>query len=189
DAPAGPVVLQCRKLSFSYASRPLLRNLSFELRAGELVLIEGENGSGKTTLLLLLAGVLDPESGSVELGDDSRSLGVLLQSPEDQLVCPSVLEDVALGPRRSGRGAAESNRRARKALAESGLEPGRFEDRPPSSLSHGERRRVAWAGLAALGAGVWLLDEPSSGLDRPGVLALRNAIEGALRGGVAVVMI
>jgi energy-coupling factor transporter ATP-binding protein EcfA2 len=74
-------------------------------------------------------------------------------------------------------------------LAESGLDPASFGARPPSSLSHGERRRVAWAGLAALEARIWLLDEPTSGLDAEGILVLRNAIVRQLEKGGSVLMI
>src|SRR5262249_52555297 len=155
--------------SFAYAA-PLLDGVDLEVRSGEVVLVTGASGAGKTTLLLLLSGILEPLAGSVEL-ERASGLGVLLQSPEDQLVSASVAEDVALGalPRNGRREDVVS-----AALAEAGLDPARHGSRPPSALSHGERRRAAWAGLLARGARVWLLDEPSTGLDEAGVLLLET---------------
>jgi len=182
----GPALLTARALSFAHASSPpLFTGVDLEIGAGEIVLLTGASGAGKTTLLLLLCGILDPQQGVIELAGQTR-LGVLLQSPEDQLVSTTVAEDVALGSRSSG---SERERAVHAALAEVGLDPAGHGSRPPTALSHGERRRAAWAGLLAQDAGLWLLDEPSTGLDRAGVLVLETTLRRfAAAGGGALVV-
>ena len=181
----GRTLLGARALGFGYtASAPLLSGVDLEIGAGEIVLLTGASGAGKTTLLLLLCGVLEPDQGTIELERATR-LGVLLQSPEDQLVSATVAEDVAMGSKRHGQ---ERERDVRAALVEVGLDPAGHGLRPPAALSHGERRRAAWAGLLARGAGLWILDEPSTGLDRAGVLVLETTLKRfASAGGAALV--
>jgi len=138
--------------------------------------------------------VLSPASGTVdiEVSDWDKAappLGVALQSPEDQLVQPTVLEDVALGPRLCGLPAGEAEARARRALEEAGLDAERHAPLPPGGLSHGQRRRAAWAGVWALGSAVWLLDEPTAGLDASGIAALGAAVRRFTRRGGAVVLV
>jgi len=181
---AGEVVLAARDLRFSYGEARLLDGVSLELARGQAALVTGASGSGKTTLLLLLSGVLSPSAGAIELASPT-SLGVLLQSPEDQLVSPSVLEDVALGARSRDRGGEI----ARAALAEVGLGDEQVLARPPGTLSHGQKRRAAWAGLLARGAGLWLLDEPTTGLDADGLLVLRNTLSRFVEDGGAALIV
>lgn len=182
---ADEVVLAARELRFSYGEAPLLDGVSLELARGHAALVTGASGSGKTTLLLLLSGVLHPNAGTIELASPT-SLGVLLQSPEDQLVSPSVLEDVALG---AGSRDGRAHDRARAALAEVGLGGDEVLTRPPGSLSHGQKRRAAWAGLLARDAGLWLLDEPTTGLDAEGLLVLRNTLSRFVEGGGAALIV
>ncbi len=182
----GGMALAARALRFSYGGeRPLIDGVDLELAQAEAVLLTGASGSGKTTLLLLLCGILSPSGGAIELRPGT-SLGVLLQSPEDQLVAPTVLEDVALGARAGDRGREAM---ARAALAAVDLGPEDIYLRPPGSLSHGQKRRAAWAGLLAREAELWLLDEPTTGLDGDGILVLRNTLERFVeRGGSALIV-
>lgn len=203
----GEPVLTARRVSFEYpdsglvptdslASAPVfsLRQIDLELHAGETVFLVGESGSGKTTLLLLLAGVLEPTGGELLVHPGSPGtrpetrFGVLLQSPEDQLVSATVLDDVLLGLREAGIGRREAEDRARRALARAGLDPTEIAPLPPSFLSHGQRRRAAWCGIWVLEAGIWLLDEPTAGLDEEGLRVLQDAIAGFTQTGGAVVM-
>jgi energy-coupling factor transport system ATP-binding protein len=195
--------LAARGLTFSYGSEPLLSCLDLGVLAGETVLIGGESGSGKSTLLLLLAGVLDPQSGTIDIeaadsgtelagvgtGAATPPLGVALQSPEDQLVQPTVLEDVALGPRLCGLPPDVADARARRAMAEAGLDASRHGALAPGGLSLGQRRRAAWAGIWAMGARLWLLDEPTAGLDAEGTSTLENAVRNFTESGGAVVLV
>lgn len=169
----------------------IVRGLTARLHAGETLWVRGANGSGKTTLLHLMAGLLDPTRGRVRLlpalsaVPEGRRFGILLASPEDQLVGETVLEDLLLG---SNEPHAISRERALEALRGVGLSGESVAGRAPGELSAGERRRVAWAGLILLDCRLWILDEPSAGLDEPAVHDLRVAIKEFNKTGGAVVL-
>jgi len=157
-------------LSYRYPDgREALRTISFTVAEGECVGLIGPNGAGKSTLLLHLNGVL-PEKptgavrvfGQTDLAAMRRDVGLLFQDPDDQLFCPTVLEDVAFGPQQLG----VPEKPATEALAQVGLAG--FEKRSPHHLSHGEKRRVCLAGVLACQPRVLALDEPTSGLDPRG---------------------
>lgn len=172
--------IEVRDLRYRYDDgTEALRGVSFVVAEGECVGLIGPNGAGKSTLLLHLNGILPERPGAdgaitvagLALGADNiaeirRRVGVLFQSPDDQLFCPTVFEDVAFGPRQLGLGAAEINRRVSESLARVGL-PG-FEARAPHHLSLGEKRRVCLAGVLACEPTVLVLDEPTSNLDPRG---------------------
>ncbi|MFA5802426.1 MAG: ATP-binding cassette domain-containing protein [Thermoleophilia bacterium] len=166
---------------------------------GERIGIAGPVGSGKSTLLALLAGIMAPTSGDV--AHDGRklgrkplpgpgSLGFAFQSPENCLFEKTVHDDVAFAPRALGLKAEEVNRLTKEALACVGLDVERFGSRSPFSLSLGEQRRVALAGLLAMRPRVLLLDEPTAHLDP---LCRHDIIERLVRlndeTGVTVVMV
>lgn len=155
-----------------------LSDVSLAIRPGERIGVTGAVGSGKSTLLELLAGLKPPASGRVrhdgrELGGRRRrrvkprpgSIGLALQSPENCLFESTVLADVEFGPRNLGLAAGEARARAEAAMVSMGLAPARFSRRSPWSLSTGEQRRVALAGVLAMRPEVLLLDEPTAHLD------------------------
>jgi len=133
-----------------------------KLYRGECIAVLGGTGSGKTTLLLHMAGLLFPQSGRVEV---NRRVGLLFQRPEDQLFKPTVEEDVAFGPRMQGLQGDELNERVRYGCRVAGLDYRRFAGRSIHTLSGGEKRKVALAGVLAMKPEVLLLDEPTAGLD------------------------
>lgn len=163
---------------------PAVAAVSFAIEPGERVALVGLNGSGKTTLLAAAVGLV-PHDGEIRFAGERltrRSLaavreriGFLFNVPEDQLLFPRVLDDVAFGPRRRGVPAPEAAERARKALGALGIE--RLADSPLHHLSHGQKQRVALAGALATGPSLLLLDEPSAGLDPPGKRALAALLD------------
>jgi len=166
--------LVVRLKSFSYSGdAPLLQNIEFEVKAGECLVILGASGAGKTTLLKLMDGLLKNYQGEVFLdGKDIRKLkpreiyskmGLLFQNPDEQLFAPTVFEDVAFGPRNMGFAEEEVRKRCIEALEL--VELSGFEERSISKLSFGQKKRVALAGLLAMGHEILLLDEPTLGLD------------------------
>jgi len=166
-----PGALEIRGLCFAYPDRPeVLQEISFGVNPGRRVAVVGPNGSGKTTLLLLTCGVLKPSAGVVSVdggrikagGFDPR-VTYLFQSPDDQLFCPTVSDDVAFGPLNMGLPAEEVRVRVQEALETVGAEA--LADRPPHHLSGGEKRLVALATLLSMSPRVILLDEPTSNLD------------------------
>jgi len=178
-------VIRCDRISYVYQrGTPLetaaLDDVSLEVRAGEAVGIIGATGSGKSTLVQHMNGLLRPTRGRVYLdGVDiharevdrrrvRQQVALLFQYPEHQLFEETVREDVAFGPRNLGLGADEARARADAALTLVGLDPGRFGPRSPFTLSNGEMRRVAIAGLLAMRPRMLILDEPTAGLDPAG---------------------
>jgi len=156
-----------------------LRGVDFRLEDGENVALLGANGSGKTTFMLRLNGLLEGE-GSVEVCGlpverrnypaIRRKVGMVFQDSETQLFMPSVIEDVAFGPRNLGLSPADAIERAKNALVRVGMEPAA--ERAPYHLSAGEKKRVAMAGVLATDPEILALDEPTTFLDPPGQRAL-----------------
>lgn len=160
---------------FAYeSSRPVLEEITFAVGRAERVAILGANGSGKTTLLQLMVGLLKPTSGRLwAFGRERRTerdfhevrtrAGLLFQDPDDQLFCPTVLEDVAFGPLNLGKKPAAARALAEATLERLGLEG--FGPRITHRLSGGEKRLVTLAAVLAMQPEVLLLDEPTAGLD------------------------
>ncbi|MBD3347587.1 MAG: ATP-binding cassette domain-containing protein [Candidatus Eisenbacteria bacterium] len=150
-----------------------LRGVDLTLEVAGCLAVIGPTGAGKTTLLEVAAGLLAPTRGDVRLsmGDsvsDSplrSSAGLVYQFPELQFFEDTVYEDVAFGPRRMGLDESEVSARVADALERSGLSPDAFEGRDLTTLSAGEKRRAAIAGILALERPFLLLDEPTAGLD------------------------
>jgi len=171
----GPYI-RLRGLRFSYRpEHPVLVDVNFELHPGMRVAVTGPNGSGKTTLLHIIVGLLSPDAGVVEaFGRERRTesdfyevrcrAGLLFQDPDDQLFCPTVLEDVAFGPLNLGRSRDEALQIVHRTLGRLGLTG--YENRITTELSGGEKRLVSLAGVLAMEPDVLLLDEPAAGLDR-----------------------
>ena len=168
------VALQVTELSFAYPDgHRALEDINLTVQPGERVALLGPNGAGKTTLVLHLNGVLQPTSGSVQVGElpvirqhvreIRRRVGIVFQDPDDQLFMPTVAEDVAFGPANFGLRGAELQARVRAALAAVGM--GEHAQRSPLHLSGGQRRRAALATVLSCDPEILVLDEPSSNLD------------------------
>ena len=182
--PRGPAALTMRGVAWSAAGRrgaPLVSGLDLEICRGEVVALIGRSGTGKTTLLKLAAGIVDPIEGTVHRERSSvprvRPVALALEYPERQLFGRTLLEDVAALLWVEGIPAEERARSARRAMAEVGLDPDRFADRFPVSLSEGEKRRAALAGVIVEPPEILLLDEPTAGLDPEGRRALAQVMD------------
>lgn len=173
-------------LGFTYPGRPapVLDGLDLEVAAGERVAVLGANGSGKTTFALHLNGLLELQSGRIEIhgrpltADTLRAIrrevGLVFQDPDDQLFMGTVREDVAFGPANLGVPRDDLEAVARHALARVGAES--LIDRVPHHLSEGEKRRVAIASVLAMRPRLLVLDEPTSGLDPAGTRELAELL-------------
>lgn len=173
-------VIEIDNLDFKYPDgSAALRHVSFSVAEGECVALIGPNGAGKSTLLLHLNGLLpeNPNEHSpvrvrgqpataANLPVIRRQVGLLFQDPDDQLFCPTVLEDVSFGPEQLGLNRSEVEARVRESLDRVGLSG--FEHRAPHHLSGGEKRRVCLAGVLACQSSILVLDEPTSELDPRG---------------------
>lgn len=179
-------LVRLRHIGFEYPGRPVLDGVDFTLREGERVALLGGNGVGKSTLLQLIVGLLRPSGGQVfafgrerATEDDFREVralaGMLFQDPDDQLFCPTVLEDVAFGPLNLGLDQSAAVERARQTLSALGLES--LAGRITHKLSGGEKRLVSLATVLAMRPRVLLLDEPGNGLDGPALQRLLGHLE------------
>jgi len=167
------VLLETTDLGYRYSDGTIaLRGVRLSICRGERVGLVGPNGSGKSPLLLCLAGLF-PGQGVVRLAGEPisglpparlrSSVGLIFQSPDDQLFMPTLADDLAFGPINLGLPTGEVQTRVREAAAALGLTD-RL-DRPPHHLSMGQKRNAAIAAVLAMGPAVLLMDEPSSNLD------------------------
>lgn len=157
-----------------------LKEISLEIKKGEFIALIGHTGSGKSTLVQHFNGLLHPTKGQVSLDGvdlagktkEARSarnkIGMVFQYPEQQLFAETVYEDIAFGPKNIGLPYEEIKERVTDAMRFVGLDFETFAGRSPFSLSGGQMRRVAMAGVVAMNPDYLILDEPSAGLD-PGV--------------------
>lgn len=172
-------------------ARLALESVSFALAPSERVALLGANGSGKTTLLNVLAGILAPSSGEVRLhGQLANSsshqqrrwrtaIGMVLADVDDQLIAPVVRDDVAFGIRNATTRSTQVTEltlltQVDDVLTQLGIAA--LADRAIHTLSLGERRRVALAGVLVMRPEIILLDEPTANLDRRAREALRDLL-------------
>lgn len=149
-----------------------LKDIDLTIDSGECILLAGRNGSGKTLLARHMVGISTPTAGSVVFrGQDlreglqrlRRSVGFVFQDTDAQILGQTVGEDVAFGPANLGLSPAEIGLRTKEALAEARLSG--KDDRLPETLSGGEKRRLAIAGVLAMQPECIILDEPFANLD------------------------
>lgn len=167
-------VIQLKDIVYAFQGREnTLDELNFHLHEGEKLGLFGPNGAGKTTMLHILMGLIKPQSGEIVLFDKTMQdgasfdearlkIGFLFQHSDDQLFCPTVLDDVAFGPLNQGLSQDDARNKAAKALEKVGLSG--FEERVPYRLSGGEKKLVALATILAMEPEVLVLDEPTTGL-------------------------
>ncbi|WP_322814146.1 ABC transporter ATP-binding protein [Chloroflexus sp.] len=165
-------------VSYRFTGNPIpaLHRVSLSIEPGQRIAILGRNGAGKSTLLLLAAGILRPQEGQIRLGDTpisySRSglrhlrqhVGLVMQSPDEQLFSASVWQDISFGPLNLGLSPAEARCAVHEAAALCDVSD--LLDRPTHALSGGQKARVALAGVLAMRPQYLLVDEATSGLDR-----------------------
>ena len=162
----------------SYRGNQSAASYNFSLYPGELTLVVGSSGSGKTTLALNLIGACKPQQGSVTLNGLPVALGdcaFMFQRVEDQLFCPTVLDEVTFGLKNQGLSCNDAKCKAKKMLSLLGVPADTFECNP-YQLSGGMRKRVGIAAILALDKPVYILDECTSGLDGAGRRLVRRAI-------------
>jgi energy-coupling factor transporter ATPase len=165
-----------------------LRGVNYTVHTGKVYGLIGATGSGKSTLLQHLNGLLPVQSGELRIGniivtknytnfrDIRQQVALLFQQPEDQLFERYIADDVAYGPINLRLPLTEVRQRVERAMEAVGLPLVIFRDRSIYSLSGGERRRAALAGVLALEPKVLLLDEASAGLDPQGRRELRGLL-------------
>ncbi len=197
------LLIEVNNVSYSHPvpggpPHPALREISFSINAGEHVAIVGANGSGKTTLARHLNALLLPDSGSIRImGLDTKDrknhlkihqqVGIVFQSPQEQMIATSIEEDVAFGPENLGLSTNEIQERVKESLKHVGMWDQR--SRSPQHLSAGQMQRVALAGVLAMQPACVVFDESTAMLDPFGREDVLESIEMLKKNGITVIMI
>lgn len=177
-----------------------LNNINLKIFEGEIIGIIGHTGSGKSTLLQLLNGLNNPVSGEVyyrgkninEKGYNKQELrfnvGLVFQNPENQLFEDTIIKDVMFGPLNMKMTKNAAEKCAREALLKVGIGE-EYYYKSPFTLSGGEMRRVAIAGVLAMRPQILVLDEPMAGLDSAHKLQMFNILRELNKSGITIIMV
>src|SRR3989440_10780485 len=186
-------MLEVNNVTFSYSTHeeqnapPALHEVNLSILPGETVAIIGHNGSGKSTLAKLLAAILKPTSGLVQVdglrtdasGEDlwtiRQRVGIVFQNPDDQLVASTVIDDIAFGPENLGLPRFEIEERIQEAMALLDLEA--YAEMAIKDLSVGQKQQVAIAGVLAMRPRYLLLDEPTTMISNHTARHLLNTVQ------------
>ena len=169
-----PSILRMENVSFSYDGIiPILQNINFDIREGEMVSLVGKNGAGKSTLSKLLCGFEKNDTGTIyfrgkdikdkSIKERAEIIGAVLQNPNQMISKPMIFDEIALGLRFRNVPEDEIEDRVEKVLKTCGLSP--FRKWPISALSYGQKKRVTIASILVLGPQILILDEPTAGQD------------------------
>jgi cobalt/nickel transport system ATP-binding protein len=190
-------IVSVQDVKYNYpAGVNALKGVSLEIGQGERVAILGPNGSGKSTFILLIAGLLMPNQGEIRVfGELTTSkdfqkfrsrIGLVFQDPDDQLFTPSVIEDIAYGPKNLKLPEEDIKARCEHVLDKMGIQ--HLRNRPPHRLSFGEKKKVSLATALVLKPELLILDEPTANLDlvsRRGLLETLNELN---KGGTTIIV-
>ena len=170
-------------------------DISLAVSQHDFMLLAGKNGCGKTTLVRHFNGLITPDSGRVLLnGKDikkdlthaRKKIGMVFQDPDTQIIGDTVFEETAFGPENLNMDRDDINARVSRTLERLGLKP--LKERNPATLSGGEKRRLAIAGILVMEPDLIIFDEPFANLDYPSVLSLVRLCRELHRSGHAIVM-
>jgi len=189
------VTVSCLKHVYPDTTEIHICGLDLVVNRGERVVVLGGNGSGKTTLLYHILGLLKPNEGRVAVfgvnpsthyNDIRERIGVLLQNVDEQILSPTVWEDIAFSPRNYGYSREETARLVDAVMAELGI--AHLRDKICHYLSGGEKRKVALAGALVLRPALLILDEPFEGLDSRSRADLVELLNRRNREGMSLIM-
>lgn len=187
--------ISIRNVSYIYNQgmpfeKKALNNINLDIDAGEFIALIGHTGSGKSTLVQHLNGLNEPTMGDIlydgvnyrekgkKIATLRQKVGLVFQYPEYQLFEETVKKDIAFGAINLGLSEEEVDGRVRRAMERVGLSYDDVGDESPFSLSGGQKRRVAIAGILAMEPEVLVLDEPTAGLDPHGSREILREIKG-----------
>ena len=189
------VTVSCLKHTYPDTTEIHMCGLDFVVNRGERVVMLGGNGSGKTTLLYHVLGLLAPDEGRVSVFGVNPSahyntirerIGVLLQSVDEQILSPTVWDDISFSPRNYGYQKDEIEVMVEQVMSELGIL--HLRDKICHYLAGGEKRKVALAGALVLRPELLILDEPFEGLDSRSRAELVTLLNKQNREGMTIVM-
>lgn len=172
-----------------------IKNISLTIYKGEFIILAGKNGSGKSTFLKHFNGLLLPDAGKIlvnekevkkNLVETRKTIGMVFQDPDTQIIGDTVFDEVAFGLENLKTQRSIINEKVAKVLKELNLF--HLKDRIPSTLSGGEKRKLAIAGILVMDPEVILFDEPFSNLDFPGTLQVLSTMVELNRSGHTIII-
>ncbi|MBU0971652.1 MAG: energy-coupling factor ABC transporter ATP-binding protein [Proteobacteria bacterium] len=191
-----PPLLEIRQLTHRYPDgNGGIFDINFSISKGEFIILAGKNGSGKTTLIRHLNGLLLPQKGEVRLYGQNilkdltltrKTVGMVFQDADTQIVGDTVFDEVAFGPENLNQPREQIKAKVVGLLER--LDLIGKKDRNPATLSGGEKRRLAIAGILAMDPEIIIFDEPFANLDHPGSLSLLSTISHLNQKGQAIIM-
>ncbi len=181
----GELLIKVDHVDFSYGSRKVLDDVSFEVHKGERIAIVGKNGAGKSTMARMLCGIIRPQKGTVAINgrnymelsirEIGRLIGYVMQNPNQMLVKDMIIDEVRLALELNQFDEELIKTRVESTLKMCGLYAMR--NWPISALSYGQRKRVTIASILALEPDVIILDEPTAGQDYLHYTEIMNFLE------------
>ena len=197
-APSGDILLSVKGLRFSYTGkREILKDISFEIRRGEMVSIVGTNGAGKSTLAKVICGFVKEDAGEVlyegksirdwTIKERSLKIGYVMQNPNQMISKPMIYDEVALGLAIRKVPEEEIRERVEKVLKICGLYPMR--NWPVSALSFGQKKRMTIASILVLDPEILILDEPTAGQDWRHYTDIMEFLRSLNDKGITIIMI
>jgi len=189
-------IIEINAISHTFSDGYLgIKEISLSINKGEFIILAGKNGSGKSTLLKHLNGLLLPDSGCISVNQKEvskhliqtrKTVGMVFQDPDTQIVGDTVFDEVAFGLENLKIKRKKINEKVTRILKN--LDLFSLKERNPSSLSGGEKRKLAIAGILVMNPQVILFDEPFANLDYPGILQVLSTILELNRSGCTIIM-
>ncbi|MCL2792611.1 MAG: energy-coupling factor ABC transporter ATP-binding protein [Spirochaetaceae bacterium] len=173
-----------------------IKDISLKINSGEFVIIAGANGSGKTVFIRHLNGLLVPTKGEVLINGKPikknitlarRKIGLIFQDSDSQIVGQTVAEDVAFGPENLNLPIAEVEKAVRESLEIVGISD--LSTKSPHTLSGGQKKKLAVAGVLAMNPNIIIFDEPLAGLDYPGVVQVLRQLDELHKAGNTIILV
>lgn len=190
-------VLEVKNLTHVFPDgKTAIRNINLQINDGEFVIIAGSNGSGKTVFIRHLNGLLAPTKGEVLIDGEPitkniikarRKIGLIFQDSDSQIVGQTVAEDVAFGPENLNLPVSEVDRIVQEVLETVGLSE--MANHSPHTLSGGQKRKLAVAGVLAMKPDIIMFDEPFTGLDYPGVIQVLQQLVQLHKAGHTIILV
>lgn len=196
EAPAQSYpIVSLKDVSFRHGDRDILRDVTLDVKSGEVFALMGDNGSGKTTLLHILMGFLKPHHGSVvvcggagkKTSQIARQVGMVFQNPNHQILESTVQDEIMFGPKNFGIPMEEAEEGVKNMLDGLGLSDYRGDS--PYRLSLGEKRRLNVGSVAVYEPEVYLLDEPFVGQDRGNVKRIMELVRSRIERGSSCIVV
>ena len=192
------ILLSVKNITFSYDGvKPILKDVSFDIKKGEMVAIVGKNGAGKSTLSKILVGFEKEDAGSIYLEgrniendtiyERGREIGIVLQNPNQMICSTMIYDEVAFGLRNEGLDEEVIKERVFETLKICGLYE--FRNWPISALSFGQKKRVTIASILVMKPKIIILDEPTAGQDYRHYSEIMDFLEKLNNDGQTIIMI